>query len=55
MSKSVIKNYRMADIEINSDVRILQKARLPDGGLIVDYAAMFNRAGAINGTGRGNV
>src|SRR5437762_1211485 len=45
----------MANIEINSDMRILQKARLPDGGLIFDHATMFNRAGAINCTRRRNV
>jgi hypothetical protein len=54
VDEPTIENYCVADIKTNSDVRILQKARLPDSGFIVDHATMFNRAGTINDTAPGN-
>jgi hypothetical protein len=54
VNEPTIENYCVANIKTNSDVRILQKARLPDSGFVVDHATMFNRAGAINDTAPGN-
>jgi hypothetical protein len=55
VNKPVVEDHCVADIETNSDVRILQKTRLSDGGLIVNHATTFNGAGAINGAVRGNM
>jgi hypothetical protein len=55
VNESAIENYRVADIKTNSDVRILQKPRLPNSGFIVHHATVFDRAGAINDTAPGNV
>jgi hypothetical protein len=54
VNEPTIENYCVANIKTNSDVRILQKARLPDSGFVVDHATMFNRTGTINDTAPGN-